>query len=115
MTATPTLFAKGAETRFAYSPADEVSLRFKGFVPAADALANDDIPPYAQLREQAKALGIPAKGKARDLAAAIVTAQEEASAAASAQTTVDEAIADSEGARFSVNGAGVVADTEATA
>lgn len=114
MTATPTLFAKGADTRFAYSPADEVSLRFRGFKPASETLASDEIPAYADLREQAKALGIPAKGKARDLAAAIVTAQEEASAAAGAQITVDEAIADLEGVEPSALEQ-VTTDTEAGA
>ncbi len=115
MTATPTLYAKGAETRFAYSPADEVALKFKGFKPASDALANDEIPPYADLREQAKALGIPAKGKARDLAEAIVAAQEQASAAAGAQTTVDDAIAEQEADAVQYGDAEVTTDTEATA
>jgi hypothetical protein len=109
MTDTPTLYKKGEQTRFAYTPADVVKMKFEGFVPASDVAEDAS---YAELREQAKALGVPVKGNREILAKAVIAAQE----AAASQTTVDEAIADAESQSGEPSALDqVTTDTEATA
>lgn len=111
MSTTPTLFVKGGESRFAYSAADEVALKFKGFLPQAEASEDTS---YADLREQAKQLGIPAKGTQAVLAEAVA----QALVAANRQTTIDGALEDLESEGGSTEPSAldqVTIDTEASA
>lgn len=70
MTYEPKNYVKGGRVKTAYTPTEEVRLEFDGFKPA------DEVDPaeganYNDLREQAKALGVPVKGSKKDLAEAI--------------------------------------------
>lgn len=75
----PGLYAKGDQTKTASTAAQAVALRFDGFRPvAADELAEtleQDVD-YTSLKERARALGLPAKGKKADLARAVADAEQ---------------------------------------
>lgn len=70
MTYEPKNYVKGGRVKTAYSPAEEVRLEFEGFKPAGEVDPAEGSN-YNELREQAKALGLPVKGSKKNLAEAI--------------------------------------------
>ena len=70
-------YVRGDSVKHAGTPAQAVALVWDGYKRADDPAVVDA--PYAELKAQAKALGIPVKGSKDDLAAAIAAKAEETS------------------------------------
>lgn len=70
-------FQKGDDIRTANTAADEVALRFRGFVPVATNAMQRAVVDYRDLQVQAKELGIPANQTAQELTDAIAQAEDE--------------------------------------